>query len=114
MHDFSFTFGTSTYFSVIGPVALGLAWVSPEPDLPLPSTGYAVDIKLSSLWSTPVSSNLEKSWNCYIIVPRNLEIGIYSLNKVFSQLFPQLSHSNVEISWNFYITVPRFLEIGIF
>ena len=30
MHDFSFRYRTSAYFPVIGPVALGLAWVSPE------------------------------------------------------------------------------------
>ena len=35
----------SAYFAVICLVNLGLAWVSPEPDLPLPSLGIARDIK---------------------------------------------------------------------
>ena len=43
--DFSFRYRTSSYISVISPVASGLAWVSPEPDLPLPSLGIARDIK---------------------------------------------------------------------
>ena len=44
---FSFRFGSSACFAVICPVRLGLAWVSPKPDLPLPSLGFARDIKLS-------------------------------------------------------------------
>ena len=72
MHDFSFRFGTSTYFSVIGPVALGLAWVSPEPDLPLPSLGIARDIKLSSLWST-LSFFLDQTLNIRVLYSLVLE-----------------------------------------
>ena len=37
----------SAYFAVICLVNLGLAWVSPEPDLPLPSPEYAGDFKPS-------------------------------------------------------------------
>ena len=45
LKDFSFRYRTSSYISVISPVASGLAWVSPEPDLPLPSLGIARDFK---------------------------------------------------------------------
>ena len=48
----------SAYFAVICLVNLGLAWVSPEPDLSLPSLGIARDIKLS----LPLENNEKKGW----------------------------------------------------
>ena len=46
MNNISFRFGSSTYFPVLCPLGLGLALVSPEPDLPLPLICHREEVGL--------------------------------------------------------------------
>ena len=54
LNKLSFRLWNSWYFNCFGPATLGLAWVSPEPDLPLPSLDNARDIKPSLPLSTTI------------------------------------------------------------
>ena len=47
-NNFSFRFGSSTYFAVLCPLSLDLALVSPEPDLSLPSTCHREEVRACS------------------------------------------------------------------
>ena len=91
-NDFSFRYRNSTYFAVICLVTLGLAWVSPEPDLPLPSLGYARDIKRSFPLEHNNQFQSREKFGLYIYCPnfsRDWHLFTYSSFFLhFSHLFP--------------------------
>ena len=95
-NDFSFRYRNSKYFAVISLVTLGLAWVSPEPDLPLPSLGYARDIKRSF----PLEHNNQ--------FQSREKFGLYICSPNFSRDWHLLDYSS--FSWHFSHIFPSFPE----